>query len=742
MKEKLTLSAITGSFGSLLLCCLVCVLCLFSFTTPTKKATEKGQYHALFIAIDDYSGKVWSPLKNPVKDAKAIRNILKSKYNFESITTLFNQQATRKSIIETLDKVTSNLKENDNLIIFYTGHGVVVGSEGYWVPVEAQTQERYELVATSEIKTALSKTNSKHVLVLVDACFSSSIFKSSPLSHANDGTENYYARVDNLLSRQAITAGGLEPVPDGTGNHSIFTKYIIKFLQKNEKELLDASELFEMIKYPVAANTPNMPQFGHIQNTGHEGGQFIFRLEKAKICDSHVEIKEGEQVQFDQKGGILHAVTSQKNIRYEWTYNTELLDNDQPTLKVTKSGTYGVTVITPEGECSDAALAEVKIVMPEIALDILEGSRVEFTYKGTLNAQLTGYSGKVLYEWKKNSFLVGNQPKLEVKESDVYTVTVKLPDGRILGTAKTDVLIQQRIYSTQLGDNVRRISKKFYGNANNTALIYNANPSIKRNEVLRVGTRLIIPGNDKANGEPQQIIAGGIKAFPPFSDEDHYKGGMVTDIVKAVFKEMEQPVKVDYMPSNQLKGMAYNGRIGVAFPYPETEQDRLLFRYSDPLYNTLHVLFARKGTTITDVEKYMKKASKQREYKKLVVGIPIGFHSNKLVEWMQKEYLVLKPFQSLEGCFNALKNGDIDLVAGPQTAGLVTLQDSYNHNMGDYIILDKELETNTLHLIVSNAHPDGSDIIADFNKALKKLKNMGKITAITDAHIDLIQKGN
>ena len=39
---------------------------------------------------------------------------------------------------------------------------------------------------------------------------------------------------------------------------------------------MSASELFQKIEIPVTNNSPNIPQFGDIQNVGDEGGDFIF----------------------------------------------------------------------------------------------------------------------------------------------------------------------------------------------------------------------------------------------------------------------------------------------------------------------------------------------------------------------------------------------------------------------------------------------------------------------------------
>ncbi len=702
-------------------------------------ATETGNYQALFIAVDNYNSKVWTPLNNPVNDATAIKSVLQSRYGFSKISMLYNQDATRAKILETLEDQVSKLSVNDNFVIYFSGHGIEIGEEGYWVPVEAKSQERYELLSTTEIKNVISKSECKHILIMVDACFSSTIFKSSAMSSINDGTGSYYEQVDQLISRQAITAGGLEPVPDGSGGNSVFAKYVLKFLINNQKQVIDAGELYELIKYPVAANSPSTPQFGHLQNTGHEGGQFLFRLKEEKLCDSPVYFEEGEVVKFTEEGGVLHAKTSFKNIKYQWSYNSMPLDFTGANLPIKKSGMYGVTIITEDGDCSNSAIAEVEIVMPEIIIDVLEGHNVEFTHKGILNATITGYTDKVIYEWKKGNFVISNQSSVEVTESDNYTVIIKLADGRELGRKTSLVTIKNRIYTVQLGDNVERIARNFYNDANKTDLIYTANPNLKRGDVLRVGSDIIIPTLGE-NSEEATTKVGAIESFSPFSSPTNYNGGMITDIVSAVYKGMGKKTEISYIPNNQLRGVTFNGRIEMSYPLTRNKSDEMLFLFSEPLYTTLTVFFANKDSEVNDMEDTMEKRMKKGKFTKLVVALPVGFTSDKLLEYYEKKYIVLKPMPTLEACFKAMQAGEVDLVAAPQVAGLVSIQSAIDLNRSDFKILDKSIESTTLHLVVSKEHPQAESIIKEFNAGLKKAKDAGTISTIVDKHIDLIQK--
>lgn len=237
-----------------------------------------GNYYALIIGIDNYTGQ-WSPLKNGVSDAKAISQILKSKYKLDYLKELYNDQATRLNIIKELEWLVQNVRPSDNLLIYYSGHGEFnqALNKGYWVPVDATAPSTSYYISNSDIQTFLGGIKSKHTLLISDACFSGDIFRGSTVSIPFEESDKYYAKVNNVSSRKALTSGGIEPVLDGgMEGHSVFAYYLLKALNGNEKKYYDASQLFDNIKIPVINNSDQSPQFNAIKNAGDEGGQFIF----------------------------------------------------------------------------------------------------------------------------------------------------------------------------------------------------------------------------------------------------------------------------------------------------------------------------------------------------------------------------------------------------------------------------------------------------------------------------------
>ncbi|HDY86849.1 MAG TPA: hypothetical protein ENH82_01900 [bacterium] len=242
------------------------------------KKMEIGKYYALIVGIDNYKG-VWQPLKNAVRDAKAVEKLLREKYKIDYFRTLENELATRKNIMKEFSWLVDNVTEKDNVFIYYSGHGEYQKqlNKGYWVPVEAETNEVYEFISNSTIQTFLNGIGSKHTLLVSDACFSGDLFRGTTVSVPFEQTSKYYTKVHSLKSRHALTSGGVEPVMDGgREGHSVFTYYFLEMLKRNEDKYYDVGQLYNDIKIPVTNNSEQTPILQPVKNTGDEGGQFIF----------------------------------------------------------------------------------------------------------------------------------------------------------------------------------------------------------------------------------------------------------------------------------------------------------------------------------------------------------------------------------------------------------------------------------------------------------------------------------
>ncbi len=233
----------------------------------------KGKYYALLIAINEYEQPDIFDLQNPVRDANSLYNVLTSKYLFDPENISLLQNPTREEIIGSFDKLSYTLKDEDNLFVFYAGHGWwdKEANIGYWLPSNANKTSKTRWVRNSTIRDYLKEIKSKHILLVSDACFSGSIF--SARSFFNE-TSVAITKLYELPSRKAMTSGTLTEVPD----ESIFVKYFIDRLSKNEEKFLSAEQLFSSFRIAVINNSEVLPQYGVIKDVGDEGGDFIFIL--------------------------------------------------------------------------------------------------------------------------------------------------------------------------------------------------------------------------------------------------------------------------------------------------------------------------------------------------------------------------------------------------------------------------------------------------------------------------------
>lgn len=237
-----------------------------------------GRNIAVIIGIDSYSGS-WQRLRNAVSDAKAVEDLLRKDFRFERIATLYNSEATRDRIIQLFESLYDSLKSDDNLFVYYSGHGVLDKrtDKGYWVPVDATTTSTSRFLANNEIQNLLGNEPARHILLVTDACFAGDIFRGETVGIPWENSVTYFKEVARRRSRRALTSGDVEPVLDGgRGSHSVFAYYFLKALSGVDGKFFDASRVYENLKIPVQNNTGQFPRFDAIKGIGDEGGQFIF----------------------------------------------------------------------------------------------------------------------------------------------------------------------------------------------------------------------------------------------------------------------------------------------------------------------------------------------------------------------------------------------------------------------------------------------------------------------------------
>ncbi|MDP6708921.1 MAG: caspase family protein [Alphaproteobacteria bacterium] len=233
-----------------------------------------GRFHALVIGINAYDNL--PKLETAVNDASAMHDVLRRDYGYES-TLLLNP--TRSDLLRAFDKLRADLTEDDNLLIFYAGHGILdrQTNEGFWLPKDADEDSQVEWIPVSTVTRFLKATAAKQALVVADSCYSGTLTREAPaLLPTGSDREAELLRISSKRARKALTSGGLEPVNDGGGDgHSVFTRALLETLRGN-RTVLDGYQLYTKLRRRVALNAEQTPQYSDIRFASDEGGDFLF----------------------------------------------------------------------------------------------------------------------------------------------------------------------------------------------------------------------------------------------------------------------------------------------------------------------------------------------------------------------------------------------------------------------------------------------------------------------------------
>lgn len=276
--------------------------------TPRVKADSipiTGAYWALIIGIDQYQSV--PKLETAVRDATAIRDVLLDRYSFSRnrIVELYNAQATRSSIESALYQIGRDAGKDDSVLIYYAGHGQYDedGHLGWWVPVEAQAKNPGTFITNASIRDYINGMKAKHVYLVVDSCFSGTLFGSRALPPIND---QWFSRLYQKPSRWGLTSGSTEPVADrGKDGHSVFAYHLLALLKENTDPYLVPSQIHTKLAPLVANNSDQTPRSEPLKGTGDEGGQFVFRL--ASVGGNMPLVGSGNSVALDDERRRLQA---------------------------------------------------------------------------------------------------------------------------------------------------------------------------------------------------------------------------------------------------------------------------------------------------------------------------------------------------------------------------------------------------------------------------------------------------
>ncbi len=234
--------------------------------------------YAVVVGISDYQDPEIPDLKYVHKDAEAFANFLRSPggggLDADHLKVLINNQATAGQISSALYWLVEETKENDKVIIYFSGHGDVerkfMGQPGFLLCWDAPSKVYMaggvlEIGMLQTIISTLSLENKAHVTLITDACHSGKLSGSpingSQLTNANLAKQ--YANEIKILSCQP-NEYSIEGEQWG-GGRGAFSYYLVDGLygmaDANKDQTVDLFEIGRYLEDYVAKEVAPEGQF-------------------------------------------------------------------------------------------------------------------------------------------------------------------------------------------------------------------------------------------------------------------------------------------------------------------------------------------------------------------------------------------------------------------------------------------------------------------------------------------------
>ncbi|MFQ4165299.1 caspase family protein [Scytonema millei VB511283_2] len=271
--------------------------------------------YAVIIGINDYRER---PLKTAVNDVKKIASILQEDYGYE-VKEILDKDANLARLQNLLSELkqqqfpgtTTKIQSDDRFLFYFAGHGKANNApegemrpEGFLIPQDANLldTDNQKFLSMKDLHDALENLPCRHVLVILDCCFSGSFkWASKRPWYQKSSYKMYhelYQRFLNSFAQQVITSTAHneeaadvislgnrgEDKNQKIGSHSPFAYRLIEGLTiDNDRAKADSSKsgvllarelhtyILERMHIPKHQQTP-----GLFEMNKHDKGEYLF----------------------------------------------------------------------------------------------------------------------------------------------------------------------------------------------------------------------------------------------------------------------------------------------------------------------------------------------------------------------------------------------------------------------------------------------------------------------------------
>lgn len=178
---------------------------------------QRGRVYVVAVGVGEYAEKGWN-LAASVKDARSICDLLRTRgeklHDRVDVVTVFDREATRTTIEDTVKDVAELARPQDALVVLLFGHGARLAEREYFAPHDLRPGDdgpdsalRTRGVAVDDLVAAMGTSRALGRAIVVDTSASGGIFSDTLKGRSEFGRRGTVARWARLHGVHAILAG-------------------------------------------------------------------------------------------------------------------------------------------------------------------------------------------------------------------------------------------------------------------------------------------------------------------------------------------------------------------------------------------------------------------------------------------------------------------------------------------------------------------------------------------------------
>lgn len=264
-----------------------------------------GNPAALLIAkrralVMGNAGYAFSPLRNPVNDARAISEALRAT-GFEVTTAI---DFTREQMQNAMREYTGALAREKAVGVFYfAGHGVQLAWRNYLLPTDAKAERMEQIQATcidvNSLIEGLAKAQNPMNVVILDAC------RDNPFGTDFRVEQKGLSQLDappGTLLAYATSPGNV--ASDGDGANGLYTEHLLKEIRVPEAKIED---VFKRVRLGVRRRSKGQ-QIPWESTSLEEDFWFLPPKELKRIAEAEREREYKQQLALFEKAQTANSV--------------------------------------------------------------------------------------------------------------------------------------------------------------------------------------------------------------------------------------------------------------------------------------------------------------------------------------------------------------------------------------------------------------------------------------------------